>query len=100
MQNTYRILKAAPILSYLPRFIKLVRADVERSANMQKHPLINYPCPISSFILIPLVLSSPATVTEHRVLSTHDLFSKTLFRTPGTYNCEDSSKSQHRFFAR
>jgi len=39
----YRISKAAPILSYLPRFIKIVWADFERSANMPKHPLINYP---------------------------------------------------------
>jgi len=107
MQHTYRTSKTALILSYLPRFIKIVRADFERSANMPKHPLINYPpldrlllmtpknrisvlvlFHIHSFILIPLVLSSPATVTENtrHVLKFSDL------RDQG------SSKSQHRFF--
>jgi len=88
MQNTYRISKAAPILSYLKRFIKIVRADFERSAIMPKHPLINYPSldrlfhktlknrisvlilnHFQSFIFIPLVLSSPVTVTEYRIQS-------------------------------
>jgi len=95
MQHTYRISKAAPIFSYLPRFIKIVRADFETSANMPKHPLINYPpmyrllhktpknrisvlvfFHIKSFILIPLVLSSPATVTEYTV---HTIFLKNHF---------------------
>ena len=94
MQNTYRISKAAPILSYLPRLIKMFRAVVERSANMPKHPLINYPrlypllhmttknhicvlvlSHIQSFVLMPLVLSSPATVTVYRLHTT--FFQKT-----------------------
>jgi len=117
VQHTYRISKAAPILSYLPSFIKIFRADFERSAIIPKHPLINYP-PLDrllhkipknrfsvlvlshyqSFILVPLELSSPATVTEYRVQSLLEMFKKGLFRTPGTSKCGDSSKSQHRFF--
>jgi len=116
MQNTYRISKAAPILSYLPRFIKIFRAVFERSANMPKHPLTNYPplypilhmttknhicvlvlSHIQTFVLMPLVLSSPATVTVYRVYTRH-FSKKTLFRTPGTSKREYSLKSQHRFF--
>jgi len=85
MQHTYRISKAASILSYLPRFIKIVRADFERSANMPKHPLINYPplypllhktpknrisvlvfSHIQSFIVIPLV-GTFVSSNRHRV---------------------------------
>jgi len=45
MQLSYRISKAAPILSYLSRFIKIVRADFERSANMQKKTTTNNQLP-------------------------------------------------------
>ena len=95
MQHTYRISKAASILSYLPRFIKIVRADFERSEIMPKHPLLNYPpldllfhktptnrisvlvlSHFQNFILFPLVLSSPATVIEYRV---HTTFFKNHF---------------------
>jgi len=98
VHHTYRISKAAPVLSYLPRVIKIVRADFERSAIMPKK-LINYPplnlllhktpknrisvlalSHIQSFILIPLVLSSPTTVTAYRVQSTvHTTFFKNHF---------------------
>ena len=117
MQHTYHISKAAPILSYLPRLIKIVRADFERSANMPNYPLINYPpsdhllhktpknrtsvlilSHIQSFILIPLVIASRATVIEYRVHSTQEIFLKLLFRTPRTSKREDSSKSRQRFF--
>ena len=121
MRNTHRISKAAPIFSYLPRFIKIVRADFERSAIIPKHPLINYPpldrllhktprnrfsvlvlSHFQTFIFIPLVLSSPVTITEYRVQNTEYKrhFLKTLFRTLGTSKRKDSSKSQHRFFSR
>jgi len=91
MQHTSRISKAAPaVLSYLPRFIKVVRADFERSANMPKHALIKYrplyrllqepeePHLCSSLVPYPefrlnpacTVLSSPATVTEYIVHTT------------------------------
>jgi len=118
VQHTYRISKAAPILSYLPRFIKIVRADFERPANMPKQPLINYPpldrlfhktpknrisvlvlSHIQSFNFIPLVLSSPATVTEYTENTeyrVHTTFFKTTFSD--SWEREDSSKSQHRFF--
>jgi len=98
VQHTYRISKAAPIFSYLPRFIKIVRADFERSAIMPKHRLINYPpldrlfhktpknrisvlvlSHFQSFILIPLVLSSPVTVAEYRIQST-EYTQSTLFK--------------------
>ena len=102
-------------MSYLPRLIKMFRAVFERSANMPKHPLINYPrlypllhmttknhicvlflSHIQSFVLMPLVLSSPATVTVYRI-QRH--FSKNpLFRTPRTSKREYSLKSKHRFF--
>jgi len=81
---------------FLPRLKnekKIVRADFERSAIMPKHPLINYPplgrllhktpknrvsvlvlSHFQRFIFIPLVLSSPVTVTEYRIQSTHDIF--------------------------
>jgi len=96
VQHTNRISKATPLLSYLPRFIKIFKADFERSAIMSKHPPLNYPpldrlshktpnnrIPVfvlfhfQSFILIPLVFSSPATVTEYRGHTT--FFKKTLF---------------------
>jgi len=83
MQHTYPISIKAALLSYLPRFIK-IGTDFERSANMPKHPLMNYSIVlyrlhktpknrisvlvlshIQSFILIPHVLSSPATITEY-----------------------------------
>ena len=76
---------------FLPRLKnekKIVRADFERSAIMPKHPLINYPplgrllhktpknrvsvlvlSHFQRFIFIPLVLSSPVTVTEYRIQS-------------------------------
>ena len=97
MQHTYRISKAAPILSYLPRFIKISRAVFKRSANMPKHPLINYPplypllhmptknhicvlvlSHIQIFVLMPLVLSSPATVTVYTVHIRHFFQKHTL----------------------
>jgi len=96
--TTYRISKAAPILSYLPRFIKIVRADSERSPNMPKHPQINYP-PLDrllqktpknrvsvlflshpEFNLNPAwVLSSPATVTVLQSAEYTRHFLKTTF---------------------
>ena len=90
MQHTYRTSKAAPLLSYLPRFIKIVRADFERSANMPKQPLMNYPqlnlllhktpknrisislVPYSEFHLNPACTF--VSCDRHRVQSTHDIF--------------------------
>jgi len=67
MQNTYRISKAAPLLSYLPRFIKIVRADSERSANTPKKfphklpivPLITQAHDPEKLDLDPSLLSYP-----------------------------------------
>jgi len=87
----------------------------ERSACMPKHPPINYPpldrllhktsknricilvlSHIQNFLLIPRVLSSPATFTEY---TGH--FLKTTFPDScGTSKREDSSKSQQQFFSR
>jgi len=112
-------IKGRTFIELLTAFIKIVRADFERSANMPKHPLIDYPqlnlflhkTPknrisvlvlyyIQIFILIPLVLiSSSKTVIEYRIQSTH-IFIKSLFRTPGTSKRKDASKSQRRFFSR
>jgi len=82
---------------------------------MPKHPLINYPplhpslhetpknriCVLvlsntQSFILIPLVLSSPATVTEHRV---HTTFKKKhFFRLLGPQNVKIHQNLNIDFF--
>jgi len=118
MQHTYHISKAAPILSYLPRFIKIVRADFERSANMPKYPLINYPpsdhllhktpknrtsvlilSHIQSFILIPLVIASRATVIEYRVHSTQEFFFYNFFIGPlGPQNVKIHQNLDKDFF--
>jgi len=115
MKLTYRTWKAAPLLSDLARFIKIVRADFEKSANMQKHPLINYPH-LNLFLLktpknrisvlvlyyIQTFINTACTYfvsrDRHRVQSTHDIFIKPLFRTPGTSKRTHASKSRHRFF--
>jgi len=120
MQHTYCISNATPILSYLQCFINIFRADFERSANMPKHPLIKY-LPlypllhktlknrisvlvlsyIPSFILIPLVLPSLATVTGYRVHTTFKKKQKTkhFFGLLGPHNVK-IHQNLNQYFSR
>ena len=98
-------------------FIKIHRADFERSANMPKQPLMNYPqlnlllhktpknrisislVPYSEFHLNPACtfVSSDRHRVQNSEYTRH--FLKTTF--PDSWDKrEDSSKSQHRFFSR
>jgi len=118
MQHTYRISKAAPNLSYLPRFINYIifnriLKDLHICQNILKPTTLNCfayytnpekphlwpnPVPYPEFHLHPaLLFSFQATVREYSV---HRAFLKTLFRTPGTTKREYSSKFQQIFFSR
>ena len=80
----------------LPSIVPLITQDSEKP----------HLCPkslshIQSIMLIPLTSCTfVSSNRRHRVQSTHNIFLKPLFRTPGTSKRGDSSKSQHRFFSR
>jgi len=112
MQNTYRLSKTAPILIYLPRLIKLVRADFERPANVPKHPVINYPplyrllhkTPKNRISVLPCPISRVSSESrlhfrlQQPSQSTHDIFLNHFYGLLGPQNVKIHENLNIDFF--